>query len=312
MRILLCAAAAAVLVAFGTANVHAAENVAVLVSGKDASYEETLKGFLGSLTRQSVDATYEVHKLGGNAAAAPRAITTVKKGGAKLVLTLGELATDAAVKEITDIPIVASMVVRTDTLKKASNVTGVGLEFPVEVQASWMQILLPKAKTIGVIFNPDENQKHVEAAKRILQNMGLKLVAQEVRSPQDVPRAVEGLIMQKVDAVWGMADSIAMNLKNAKTILPVLNRSNLPLIGPSPAWAKEGALYSLDWDYGDLGAQAGGMAVSILKGTPPSAVPAASARKVLYVLNLKTAQDLKIDFSEQIMRGARTTFTGAK
>ncbi len=312
MRNVLRAVAVFVLVALGTGTVHAAENVAVLLSGKDASSEEALKGFLGFLTRQAIDATYEVHKLGGNAAAAPRAIKAVKKGGAKLVLTLGELATEAAINEIHDVPIVACMVNRTDTFKKSPNATGVGLEFPLEIQASWLQILLPKAKNIGIVYNPNENQKRVEAAGRILEGMGLKFVLQEVRSPQEVPSAIDGLATKKVDAVWGIADSVVMTPKTAKTIIPMLLRSNIPLIGPSPSWAKEGALYSLDGDYADIGAQAGDMAVKILKGAQPGAIPAALPRKVLYVLNLKTAQDLKIEFPGQIMRGARTTFTGVK
>ncbi len=312
MRNVLRAVTVLVLIALGAITVHAAENVAVLVSGKDASYEETLKGFLGSLTRQAVDATYEVHKLGGSAAAAPRALKAVKKGGAKLVLTLGELATEAAINEIHDVPIVACMVTRTDVLKKSPNVTGVGLEFPLEVQASWLQILLPAAKNIGIVYNPNENQKRVEAAGHILEGMGLKFLLQEARSPQEVPSAVDGLAAKKVDAIWALADSAAVTPKTAKVVGPILLRSGTPLIGPSPAWVKEGALYSLDWDYADLGAQAGDIAVKILKGAQPGAIPAASARKVLYVLNLKAAQDLKITFSDQIIKSARTTFTGGK
>ena len=312
MRTILCAAAALVLAGLGTVSAEAAEKIAVLVSGKDASFEETLKGFQGALTRQAVEATCEVHNLGGNAAGAVRAVQAVKKGGARLILTLGEHATDAAVKEIPDTPIVACMVLRADTLKKSPNVTGVGLEFPLEVQASWLQILLPTARKIGVVYNPEENQKRVEAAGRILRAMGLTLVTQEVHSPQDVPAAIEGLTAKKVDVVWGIGDGVAMTPQTARTMIPIVLRSNIPLIGISPAWVKEGALYSLDWDYADLGAQAGDMAANILKGTPPSAIPAASARKVLYVLNLKTAQDLKVEFSDQIVKGARSTFSGGK
>ncbi len=291
--------------------VFAAEKIAVLVSSKDAPFEETLKGFQGFLAKVAVDAEYDIHRLEGSAAKAGQAVQAVKKSAPKLVVTLGSLATDAAVKEISDIPIVACMVLRADGLKKAPNVTGVGLEFSLEVQTSWLQIMLPTAKRIGVIYNPDENQKRVEAAGRIMQGMGLTLVTQEVRSAQDIAAALDALA-KKVDVIWGIADAVAMTPQTAKSILPFSIRNNIPLIGVSPMWVKAGALYSLDWDYADLGAQAGGMAVGILKGTPPAAVPAASARKVLYALNLKTAQEMKITFSDQLIKGARITFTGEK
>jgi putative ABC transport system substrate-binding protein len=304
-------AAALMLFATYTGDAVAADKIAVLVSSKDAPFEEALKGFQGYLGKLAVDADYEVHKLDGSAAKAGQAVQAVKKGGAKLVLTLGSLATEAAVKEIPDIPIIACMVLRADTLKKSPNVTGVGLEFSLEVQTSWLQVLLPTAKTVGVLYSPDENKMRIEAASRIMQNMGLKLVGQEVRSAQDVAAALEGMA-KKVDVLWGVADTIAMTPQTAKTVLPFSIRNNIPLIGPSPAWVKAGALYSLEWDYADLGAQAGDMAVKALKGMPPSAIPAASPRKVHYALNLKTAKEMKIGFSDQIVRGARTTFTGEK
>ena len=305
------AAAAVIIFSSLVTSAGAAEKIAVLVSSKDAPFEEALKGFQGLLEKAAVQADYEVHKLDSSAAKAGQAVQAVKKSGARLVLTLGSLATDAAVKEITDIPIVACMVLRSDGLKKSPNVTGVGLEFSLEVQTSWLQVLLPTAKTVGVLYNPDENKMRIEAAGRIMQTMGLKLVAQEVRSPQDVPAALEGLA-KKVDVLWGLADTVAMTPQSAKNVLPFSVRNNIPLIGPSPTWVKAGALYALEWDYADVGAQAGDMAMKVLKGAPPSAIPAVSPRKVFYALNLTTAQQMKITFSDQLVRGARHTFTGEK
>ncbi|HSQ78316.1 MAG TPA: ABC transporter substrate-binding protein [Nitrospirota bacterium] len=312
IRTIISPAVAAFLIFFSlVTSALAADKIAVLVSSKDVPFEEALKGFQGYLDKAAVQAEYEVHKLDGSAAKAGQAAQAVKKSGARLVLTLGSLATDAAVKEIPDIPIVACMVLRTDGLKKTPNVTGVGLEFSLEVQTSWLQVLLPTAKNVGVLYNPDENKMRIEAAGRIMQNMGLKLVAQEVRSPQEVPAALEGLA-KKVDVLWGMADTVAMTPQTAKIVLPFSVRNNIPLIAPSPTWVKAGALYALEWDYADVGAQAGDMAVKILKGAPPAMIPTASPRKVYYALNLKTAQQMNITFSDQLLRGARHTFTGEK
>ena len=290
----------------------AADKVAVLVSSKDVTFEEALKGFQGHLDKAAMQTDYEVHRLDGSVAKAGQAVQAVKMSGARLVLTLGSLATDAAVKEISDIPIVACMVLRADGLKKSPNVTGVGLEFSLQVQTSWLQVLLPKAKTVGVLYSPDENKMRIEAAGRIMQSMGLRLVAQEVRSPQDVLAALEGMV-KKVDVLWGVADTVAMTPKTAKdVVLPFSVRNNIPVIGPTPTWVRAGALYALEWDYADVGAQAGDMAVKVLRGVPPSKIPTASPRKVYYALNLKTAQQMNITFSDQLIRGARHTFTGEK
>ena len=142
IRTIFCAAVAAIILLSPCAgSALAAEKIAVLVSSKDAPFEEALKGFQGYLDKAAVQAEYEVHKLDGSTAKAGQAVQAVKKSGARLVLTLGSLATDAAVKEIPDIPIVACMVLRADGLKKSPNVTGVGLEFSLEVQTSWLQVM---------------------------------------------------------------------------------------------------------------------------------------------------------------------------
>jgi putative ABC transport system substrate-binding protein len=310
-RILCTATAILMISAALVGSAGAAEKIAVLVSSKEAPLEEALKGFQGQLDKAAVQADYEVHRLDGSVARAGKAVQAVKKSGAKLVLTLGPLATDAAIKEIPDIPIVACMVPRSDNLKKSANVTGVGLEFSLEVQTSWLQVLMPTAKNVGVIYNPEENQTRVETAGRIMQNMGLMLVAQEVRSPQDVPGALEGLA-KRVDILWGLTDTVAMTPKTAKNVLLFSVRNSIPFVGLSPTWVKDGALYALEWDNADVGAQAGDMAIEVLKGTPPSAIPTASPRKVYYALNLKAAQQMNINFSDQLVRGARHTFTGEK
>jgi putative tryptophan/tyrosine transport system substrate-binding protein len=298
---------AVISVLFASAHAGASDRIAVVLSSKETPFEETLNGIRASLSKQDADADFEVIQLEGVAAKAGPALQQAKKNGTKLIVTLGSLATDAAVHEISDLPIVAALILRDDSLKKAPNLTGVALEFPLEIQIHWIQTLLPNAKTVGVVFNPEENQKRVDAAGRILSGKGMKLAAKEVRSQQDVTSAVEGLGKQ-ADVVWGIADSVAFTSQMARNVLLLSFKNNVPVIGLSPAWVKAGALYSLEWDYADMGAQAGEMAAKILKGTAPSSIAPAPPRKVYYVLNLKTAQQMKITFTEKILKGAHQTF----
>jgi putative ABC transport system substrate-binding protein len=60
-----------------------------------------------------------------------------------------------------------------------------------------------------------------------------------------------------------------------KALLLFSFRHKLPLIGLSEAWVQAGALYALDWDYRELGAFCGRLALRQLPGarvatpTPP-------------------------------------------
>lgn len=291
---------------FGGAS-SAADRIALLISSNEAPFKETVAGFHDYLAKQGIQAAYDVYRLDSDAAKAGPAIQKVKAGGARIVFTVGSLATDAAVREIAEIPIVACLVLRPEGLRKAPNATGVALEFPLEIQIEWLRRVLPDASSVGVIYNPTENQKRVEAAARIAEQAGMRLEAQEVRAPQDIPAALNSLA-KRAEVLWGIADSLTLSPQIAKNVLLFSFRNNIPLIGPSAAWVKAGAIYSLDWDYADLGAQCGDMAHRILTGTPPSAIPAAVPRKVLYSLNLFTAKQMKITLPEQIVRGAHTTY----
>ncbi len=298
---LVCAA----LLLSGTAT--AGDKIALLISSNDAPYKAAVSGFNTYLAKQGVQAGYEVYTLDGDAAKAGLAVQKIKASGSSLIFSLGSLATDAVVKEIDDIPIIACLVLRTDSLKNMPNVTGVGLEFSFETQLEWLQRLLPKAKNVGIIYNPEENQKRVEQAARIAKKAGLHLEAQEVRTPQDVPAALNNL-SSRADVIWGMADNLTLSPTIGKNVLLFSFRNNIPYIGPSATWVKAGALYSLDWDYEDLGAQCGEMAQKVLGGTAPGAIPSAAPRKVLYTLNLFTARQMKISLPEDLVRGARQTY----
>ena len=137
--------------------------------------------------------------------------------------------------------------------------------------------------------------------------MGLKLETQEVHTAQDVPAALERLA-QKADVLWGAMDSMVMAPQQAKPVLLFSFRNSIPLMAPSLMWVKAGALFSLDCDYKDLGAQCGELAIKALQGAAPASLPRDVPRKVLYSLNLITAQQMKLIISDALIRGARQTY----
>jgi putative ABC transport system substrate-binding protein len=183
----------------------------------------------------------------------------------------------------------------------------VGLEFPLETQFRWLKTILPKTKTIGVIYNPIENKKRIEDAARIARRLGLNLEAVEVYTAQDIPSALATL-SKRADVFWGLADSVVLSPQMAKHILLFAFRNKIPFIGPSDAWVRAGALYALDWDYRDLGFQCGEMALQVLQGKKPKEIPRATPRKVLYSVNLKTAEQIKVTIPEEIANKARDTY----
>lgn len=308
LRNILIALCVAVLPLLADATARAGSSrIAVLISSDEAPFTEAVAGFRDYLARQGVEADYAIERLDGDAAKTGSAVRRIRAGGASLVFTVGSAATDAAVKEITDIPIVACLVLRTGNLKRSANATGVGLEFPVETQLEWLQRMLPQARSIGVLYNAGENQRTVNAAAEFAKKAGLTLEAERVRSPQDVPAALNRLA-KRVDVLWGIPDSVILAPPIAKNVLLFSFRNSIPFVGPSAPWVKAGALYSLDWDYTDLGGQCGELADRILRGAAPASLPAATPRKIQYSLNLVTARQMKLELPDQLVRGAHQRY----
>src|SRR5437867_6622667 len=138
----------------GAAAVKEDARVAVLVSQDAAPYQEALDGFRDYLEQQGVHLPIDVQSLHGDATAAGAALQRSRQDRASLVLTLGSLGTQAAVREVRDLPIVAGLVLNADDVAKAPNATAVVLEFPGDTQPRCLQRLLRGQPDVGARYNP--------------------------------------------------------------------------------------------------------------------------------------------------------------
>lgn len=240
----------------GAADPGAGLRIAAIVSQDAAPFQEALEGFTSYLDEQEIAARIDVYGLHGEAAGAPEVVRSACREPRDLLLTLGSSGTRSAIRQFPGVPIVA----------------GIVLEFPPETELRWLQRFLPGQRTIGVLFNPSQNQTRIDAAA----------------SPRDLP------------------DAVVLNPRTAKPILVFALRNRIPFVGISEAWVKAGALYALDRDYRDIGAQCGELALKILRGAPPQSLPPVTPRKVLYAVNLKTARLLKLEFKADVLQNART------
>ncbi len=288
----------------GAAPVKGEVRIAVIVSQDATPYQEALEGFKRYLDGQGVRPRLEVHALHGDGTRAGEALQRARQDRADLVLALGSLGTQAASREIRDVPLVAGLILSADDLAKAPNATAVVLEFPVETELRFLQRFLPGQRNIGVLFNPQENQTRIDTAARVAGVLGLTLYARKVESPRDLPDALNSLT-RRADVLWGVADQIVLNPQTVKPILLFSLRNRIPFVGLSATWVKAGALYALDRDYTDIGAQCGEIALKILQGAAPSSIPPVPPRKVVYSVNLKTARLLKLDIQAPVLQAAQ-------
>ncbi|MSP26352.1 MAG: hypothetical protein EXR75_14595 [Myxococcales bacterium] len=216
----------------------------------------------------------------------------IRSRGATLVITLGDRATDALAARLGETPLVAGMVVRARPLSERLNATAVELEFPASTELRWLRELLPHAKRIGVLYDPKRNAARIAEASLAAQRVGLELVARPVESPNKIPEALKAL--KNVDAIWGVPDATVLSAATARTVLTFAFSNRIPISGPSDSWVKAGALYALDRDYRDIGRQCGELGADILRGRAPRDLPVQKPRIILYSLNARAFDDMKL------------------
>lgn len=281
--------------------------VVVVSSLKATPYDELLEGFKSVLTRSGKAIEIQAASCEEFQDNPKLQAGTLFTGPVNLFFTIGVRALNLIVWDTPpQVPILTGMIPDTDGLPAGRNITGVSMEFPIGAQLEKMRLLLPQSRNIGVIYSPS-NSKRVELAAKMAEGAGLILHSRQVNAPSDIPEALQYLA-NRIDVLWAIPDDLVYTQQTAKHVLLYSFRNRIPLAGLSGSWTKAGALYSLEWDYRDMGVQCAEIAIKLLDGAQLSSLPPVGPRKILYTLNLKTAQHLKLTLSPDIVKGASKVF----
>ncbi len=276
----------------------AATEILVLQSHDSPPYQQTLSGFQSDLEAGKLDVVYQTLTLSPPNDSETLA-HTLQTGKPKLILALGTPATRLVLQQVTDIPIVASLVLDIDEIRQHPMATGVGLNFSADLQWQWLRRLLPDAREIAVLYDPKQGGVLFQRLQKLAQTEGVNLIQAAADNAENLPKLMETLPPQ-LDALWAVDGAAAYSASAVRELLLYSFRNRVPLVGLSAQWVKAGALYALDWDYGDLGAQTAELAKAVLlKGSAPTSLPPPSPRKVRPVLNLKTAEHMKIPIPDR-------------
>jgi putative ABC transport system substrate-binding protein len=285
-----------------------ASSVCIVMSNESPQFNETVQGFKTYLDQHGPAADINVHALNRDGQQPGDVARSVHQAKAAAVLALGSQAAQIAAQANLEGPVIVALVFAAADIAGLANATGVYLEIPVETQLAQIKRLFPKARRVGVLYS-SENQKRIAEASRISAKYGLTIEAQEVASPKEIPSALDW-VGKNADILWGVMDKVVLTPETAKHILLFSLRNELAFIGPSENWAKAGAVAAFSWDFEDIGAQCGEILSKLLKGVNATGIPPLAARKTEYALNLKTAEQMKMELSPEIINGSKRVFKG--
>jgi putative ABC transport system substrate-binding protein len=188
-----------------------------------------------------------------------------------VLVALGPKASDFVMKLASPGPVVHCLA-GADALR--AGVPAVPSEAPVDIQTRWLGKLVPRARNVGVLFDPAINARRAEALAAALDMAGYKALLQPVAGTAALPAALAALA-GRADVLLALPDRTVYAPESATGILLFSFRNGIPLIGPNEAWVKRGALYAVDWDYREVGAACASLAARMADGasSPPPAPP---------------------------------------
>ena len=262
------------------------QNIAIEFRWADGHYDR-LPALAMDLVRQRVAV---IAALGGQASAlaAKAATSTIP-----IVFDTGE--------DPVKIGLVASF------SKPGGNVTGINI-LTNEIEAKRLGLLhelIPTALTIAVIGHPDtpaNNDVVLEDLQTAASALGLKLQILKVRSVLEIDNAFASFNQRRPDALLVMANAFFNSRRNQ--IVQLAAHQAIPAIYENHLFAMVGGLISYGIDLSEVYRQAGIYIGKILNGAKPADLPVMQPTKLELVINLKTAKELGITVSPQLLARA--------
>ncbi|MDI6781554.1 MAG: ABC transporter substrate-binding protein [bacterium] len=246
--------------------------------------------------KTGIDAVCYEYNLNGDKKNIRKIIHEILSKKPDIIVAVGTEAAEGCSNNTMGIPTVFTMVLNPYILNL--NMSGVAMDVSDREQMQILQKILPKAKKIGVIYNPQVSSSLIAAAKK---NQGnISLIASPVSSVSQIMPVLKNILNQQIDAFWLIPDPIVASQSMAKYILETTLKANVPVIAPSSSFVKNGALFSVSAAYDKIGKQTVRLIHRILsRGV--SRVSIEETEYPVLTINLKAAELMNIVIPNQVL-----------
>lgn len=276
--------------------------VAVVAKQKVQQHQKAIEGIKEALDEKKIKYRFAVYDSSKNLGTVIRLLKIRKPA---VIITAGTTPTYKVAEAIPDIPVIYTLILPAGNRPIAPRpIVGATLGVPVETQLRVLKQVIPKAKRIGIIYNPTENGKIVEQAKIIAKENDMELVTFPVNSVKEIPT----LEKMNVDTLWLIPDITVCRFPIIKRFVEDGVKLKVPIMAFSPSYAKSGATLAVSYDYRDVGRQSGLLAARLLKGEPYSALSSIRPRKFKLYLNLFVAEKIGLTIPKEIVKQAAEVF----
>ena len=273
------------------------------------SLDATREGFVDELARQGYVEGKNIEIDLQNAQGEQRNLKTISQQLAEssdVVLAIATPSAQSLANTTQTTPVIFSAVTDPVSAKlvesrehPGGNVTGTSDQSSdaISTQINLIKKVLPKAKTIGILYTQSEPNSVVQKdeAKRLLEEKGFTVVEKTILDSNNVKAAADSL-MTEVDMVFVPTDNIISS--TMETVKQVSIKHKVPVFGGSTEMIAVGGLYNYGTNYEELGRQTARMLIRVLKGEKPENIAVELPEKLELHTNQEMADALGIDIGK--------------
>jgi ABC-type uncharacterized transport system substrate-binding protein len=215
----------------------------------------------------------------------------VREEQPRLVVAVGDQALKEA-RKLRRQPVVFIMALDVNEKTLGDNVTGVTLNVSPDNYLKLFKKL--QLQRIGVLYDPRRSGAYLARARQAAPSYGIEVVAIEVRSPREVPSALERLKQAGVGGIWMLPDSTAVSPENVDAYFLFAQKQNLPVISFARGYLAKGALAVLEVSRQAIGEQSCSLVNKVRKGSQAAELPVTDVSETTLFTNDNVASKLEI------------------
>ena len=154
-----------------------------------------------------------------------------------------------------------------------ANVAGAPSTAPMREALQAVREALPQARRLGLLYDPSSANSlfYLQYLEEKRAGLDLTIVPMTVNGSGDVLQGAQALAAKQIDAFFVIADPFV--LQSFDSVVKVAEAQHIPIFSIVPNLANQGAAVALGWNYFDNGYLGGQIAVRVLKGEKPGAIP---------------------------------------
>lgn len=251
---------------------------------------------------------YTIEHAQGDMALIPAIMQKLDQSNADLIISLTTPCLMSAATMVKNKPVVFSEVydpiaagAGTSKTEHLPHITGVGSFPPLKDMLDAMQAVVPKLKSIGIIYNDAEanSRKAVSVARELVKQRGLTLEEATIANTSEVLQAAQVLVLRNVDVLWEVGDNTAN--QGLEAIIKAGTDAGIPVVNSDADSSIRGALVGVGISFYESGYAAGDLAARVLLGESPAKIPFEELAVVHLAANFEAAKKLNRTFPDEFL-----------